>query len=178
MEKVYDWSGKLTDIATHNGTTVVVGTNGSKAIVVQSTNLTKWNLQTFTLGNDLPNWKQQQNDYEEAYTFLNVQWAKDKFIIVSDHIYSSTNGLQWTAVKGQYDEYIKTHAASSNASRLVWTGKDYRFISSNRIGVSKDLKSWNFYEHNEFYNFNEMLWTGTDMLVTGAGGLLVHLREN
>ncbi|KTD87390.1 hypothetical protein UQ64_11250 [Paenibacillus etheri] len=177
-KKVYDWSGKLTDIATHNGTTVVVGTNGSKAIVVQSTNLTKWNLQTFTLGNDLPNWKQQQNDYEEAYTFLNVQWAKDKFIIVSDHIYSSTNGLQWTAVKGQYDEYIKTHAASSNASRLVWTGIDYRFISSNRIGVSKDLKSWDFYEHNEFYNFNEMLWTGTDMLVTGAGGLLVHLREN
>lgn len=164
-KKIYNWTGKLTDLAAHNGTVVAAGVNGGKAVALQSTNLTKWNVQTITTGSG------------RVYSIMNVQWAKDRFIIAADHLYTSANGLQWNAVKGQFDQLIQPHDAGDNISRVVWTGQDYRFMSSNRIGVSKDLKSWSFYQHDKFYNFNEMLWTGSDMLVVGEHGLLIHLRD-
>ncbi|WNS44924.1 hypothetical protein [Paenibacillus sp. MMS20-IR301] len=164
-KKICDWTGKLTDIAVHNGTVVAAGVSGGKAVILQSTSSAKWNTQTLATASG------------RTYSFMNVQWVKDRFLIAADHIYSSANGLQWSTVKGQYDQVIQPNDAGDIPSRLVWTGQDYRFMSGNRIGISKDLKSWSFYEHDQFYTFNEMLWTGSDMLVSGKEGLLLRLRD-
>jgi hypothetical protein len=178
--KGLDYSGILTDIASHEGTVIAVGSNKKQAVALQSTNLKDWKTQSFTLGNEDKQWAYKNDTFEDySHTFLNVQWAKDHFVIMSDHIYTSNDGVKWCAIKNDYSEYVKGRTAQGSIAngRVIWTGKDYRYFRNNNLGVSTDLKNWHFYNIPQLVNgLQDMIWTGTDLLAVGDG-LIVRITD-
>ncbi|MGG3836167.1 hypothetical protein ABEV00_03980 [Paenibacillus thiaminolyticus] len=42
--------------------------------------------------------------------------------------------------------------------RILWTGQDYYYYKNNVIGVSKNLKQWEFYEFDGVLCFNRLIF--------------------
>ncbi len=168
-KEVYKSSGWLLDITAHNGTTVAVGYSGEQAIILSSSNATAWKKTSRTVGRDLPGWSVNNLN---RYAFAHVQWVKDRFVIMSDYIYTSKDGVNWTTVESDYRQYVEDTPMLYANGQLAWTGKEYRYLAGSTIGVSSDLKTWAFYELDLNSNVAQMLWTGSDMLVVTDRGLL------
>lgn len=181
-KRALEWRGQLYDLAAHGGIVLAVGTNNKQAVIVRSTNLKDWKTQTFTLGKDSPNWNPDPNDGSENYAqaFMHVQWVNNRFTLLSDHIYTSTDGITWSVIKGDYSEYVSDRydQASVVNGRILWTGKDYRYYTRSVLAVSKDLTDWEFYElPDEVYVLKDMIWTGRNLLGVGEDGLIVHISD-
>jgi alpha-tubulin suppressor-like RCC1 family protein len=166
--KALESPGWLKDIAAHKDTVVAVGTMNKQAAVLQSSNLKNWKTQTFTLGKENQQWKAAFTDIP---SFLNVQWVNGAFIIMSDHIYRSQDGINWSDINGDFSEFINVNPAGRANGEVIWTGKDYRYHNGVYLGVSADLRSWKFYEKEEFWNVNQLIWIGDRLL--GIGGDLI-----
>jgi hypothetical protein len=173
----------LFDAAAHDGTVVMVGTKNNQALILESTSLKEWTTQTFTLGKDNSKWGSDDNNSFTrgySYTFEHVQWVKDSFIIMSDNIYSSKDGIHWSNAKSGYSTFLQGRNNQSMLANgeIIWTGKDYRYIHSNVIGISIDLMSWKFYDLTEYVGgLENMVWTGTDLLAVGGQGSIVRITD-
>ncbi|WP_379128502.1 hypothetical protein [Paenibacillus sp. sgz500958] len=171
----------LSDLAAHGGTLVAVGSKNQQGLAMSSKDLTKWQEKTFVLGSNNKDWKTGMSsasfDYDARVTFAGVQWVNDRFLIMSDMIYSSKDGVNWSTIKGNYDQFISERLEANSSGRILWTGKDYRYYKNHILGVSKDLISWKFYENEDMFSVNHMIWTGTDLLAVGSDGLLVRIKD-
>ncbi|WP_162162950.1 hypothetical protein [Gorillibacterium massiliense] len=176
-------SAFILDVAVNKGTVVAVGTKNKTAVVLTSGDLNKWTETSFTLGKDNPSWKRMDSSTGEYYynrpanVFTNVMAKADGFIIMSDHVYTSKDGIAWSTVKGTYDDYVKEDPQLYAGGRLVWTGKDYRYKQGSIIGVSPDLKNWDFYDTEVPYNARGLLWANSSLFSYGDSGLLVQIRD-
>ncbi|OAB26592.1 hypothetical protein PMSD_25785 [Paenibacillus macquariensis subsp. defensor] len=181
-KKSLDWKGTLTDIAVHGPLVIAVGSNNNQAVTLTSSDATNWKKQTFTLGKENKNWgikKAILDDAESANGFTNVQWVKDKFVIMSDDIYTSMDGSKWTVVKGDYSEFIMDDPSVIGNGRLLWTGSKYIYYRNHTLASSSDLVNWIFYKQ-DLYNpelLKDMIWTGTDLLGVGESGLMIRISE-
>jgi hypothetical protein len=171
----------ITDIAANGGTVVAVGTKNNKALAMSSKDLKTWREKSFALGKNNPSWKGSMKsasfDYDASVTFENVQWVNNQFVIMSDLIYTSKDGVNWSAVTGSYDEYLQKTPSAKSYGKLIWTGKDYRYYKNNILGISKNLKNWDFYEIDRMYGIKNMIWTGTDLLGVGDDGLIIRIKD-
>lgn len=176
----YRTSNPILDIAAHNGTVVAVGAKKNQAMAMSSKDLTNWKEVFFTLGKDNKSWNVMMKGsfygYAGESTFTSVQWVNGQFLIASDKIYGSKDGVKWSAMTGTYDEYVQGSPKWTSNGRILWTGQDYYYYKNNVIGVSTDLKQWEFYEFNELSGLKHMIWNGTDLLGSGEDGLLARIK--
>jgi hypothetical protein len=171
----------ITDLAAYGGTVVAVGTKNNQALAMSSKDLKNWREKLFILGKNNPSWKKSMKsesfDYDASVTFENVQWVNNQFVIMSDVIYTSKDGVNWSTVTGSYDEYLQKSPSAKSNGKLVWTGKEYRYYKNNILGISQNLKNWDFYEIDRMYGIKNMIWTGTDLLGVGDDGLIIRIKD-
>lgn len=179
---VLEWPDRLMNVAAHEGTVIVVGSNDNKAVVLRSDNLTDWDTYSFTLGTDNSQWAKYTGAPADNYTnsFLNVQWVNDSFVIMSDHIYSSRDGIDWYIVESDYSKLVQDNPRNTANGNIIWTGNEYRYSFKNTIGISADLQSWTFYniESSGLHKLKSIIWTGSEWLGVGDDGLIVQISEH
>jgi len=180
-KKTYATKGHITKLAVSSGGTVVaVGSKDRKAMALASANLANWKETLFTLGKDNEYWSAVSGEAE--YSFVNVQWAKDRFLVMSDQIYSSKDGISWSVVASDYGLYLKDSPSFFGNGQVFWTGKEYRYYVGGRVGVSTDLKAWTFYDLDLGGDLYQLIWTGSGMLGvvgdgSGGGGTMIRITD-
>ncbi|WP_276356109.1 hypothetical protein [Cohnella caldifontis] len=172
-EAAYKPSGYLTDLAAHNGTVVAVGYTGKQTFTVSSANLTNWQETKLAIGQDNAAWGVNQSRPDNTH----VQWANDRFFIMADEIYSSKDGKKWTVEAGDYHDYAAHNPHVIPYGDILWTGRDYRYLTSNLVGVSADLKSWKFYRVDLDGLFARSVWTGSDVLSVTSVDFLLRVKD-
>ena len=180
-ELIYNTDARIKDIAAAQGKVVAVGTKNNQAVALQSEDMKNWHTESFTLGKDMPFWSRMKHasfDGDLTQCFTNVQWANNRFIIMADRIYTSTDGKQWSVVNGEYADFIYEFPNWYSNGNVLWTGSEYVYYKDRILGFSRDLESWQFYEHNNTYGLKQIIWTGEDLLGVGDSGLIVRIKQS
>lgn len=172
--EAYKTSGYLRDIAAHNGTVVAVGESSKKqALVISSSDLKKWKESQFANSPDIKVW----GVHNVPYGFANVQWTKDRFLVMSADMYSSKDGFSWSIEKSDYSEYTRYSPYEYLGGRIMWTGQEYWHYNVDSIGISTDLKSWVYYAIDLDEDFEHLIVNGSEIIGFGSIHSMFRIRN-
>ncbi|MDQ0062513.1 RCC1 domain-containing protein [Paenibacillus harenae] len=172
--EAYKTSGYLRDIAAHNGTVVAVGrTSKNQALAVSSSDLKKWKESQFANSPDIKVW----DSSNVPHGFTNVQWTKDRFLVMSADMYSSKDGVTWSIEKSDYSKYTRYSPYEYLGGHIMWTGQEYRLYHVNSIGISTDLKSWVFYEIDLGESLEHLIMNDSEMIGFGSEHSMFRIRS-